>query len=61
MGIELKELKLWFGDTYNITGNFVLGIDHDTVRESRFAEQMLLPLLPPMFVQLSNEGGWDPF
>jgi len=60
MEIELKELKHRFGNTYSIIGNFVLGIDHAAVRKSRFAEQMLLPFLPPLFVRLSNESGWDP-
>ena len=60
MEIKLKELRHWFENTYSIIGNFILGIDHAAVRKSRFAEQMFLPFLPPLFVRLSNEEGRDP-
>jgi len=60
MEIELKELRHRFGNTYSIIGTFVLRIDRAAVCKSRFAEQVLLPFLPPLFVRLSNEGGRDP-
>jgi len=60
MEIKVKEWRHQFGNTYSIIGNFALGVDHATVCESRFAEQMLLPFFPPLFVRLSDEKGWDP-
>ena len=49
MEIELEELRHQFGNTYSVIRNFVLGIDRATVRKSRFAEQMLLLFLPPLY------------
>ena len=60
METKLGGLKHRFEDTYSIIGDFVLRIDHTTVREGRFAEQVLLPFCPPLFVRLSDEGGWNP-
>jgi len=60
MQIKVKGLRHWFGNTYSIVGDFVLGVDHAAVRKSRFTEQMLLPFFPPLFVRLSNEEGRDP-
>jgi len=60
MEIKVKGLKHRFRNTYSIIGDFVPGVDHTVVRESRFAEQMLLPFFPPLFVCLSNEEGQDP-
>jgi len=60
MEIKVKELRHWFGNTYSDIRNFVLGVDHAAVRKSGFAEQMLLPFFPPLFVSLSNEEGQDP-
>ena len=60
MKMRIKGLEHRFGDTYSVIGDFVLGVDHATVRKSRFAEQMLLPFFPPLFVRLSNEEGWNP-
>jgi len=34
MKMKLEELEHWFKDTYNIIGDFVLGVDHTAVRES---------------------------
>ena len=41
--------------TYSVLVDFELGVDHTAVFESRCAEQMLFPLLPPLLVCLSNE------
>jgi len=60
MEVKLKELKHRFKDAYSIIGNFILRIDHAAVRKSRSAEQMLLPFCPPLFIRLSDEGGWNP-
>jgi len=60
MEIKAKELGHWFENTYSVIRNFVLWVNHATVRERRFAEQMLLPFFPPLFVRLSDEEGWDP-
>jgi len=60
MEVKVKGLKHRFGNTYGIIGDSVLGVDHAAVRESRFAEQMLFPFFPPLFVCLSNEEGRDP-
>ena len=60
MEIKVKQLRHQFGNTYSVIGNFVLGVDHAAVRKSRFAEQMLLPFFPPLFVRLSDEEGRDP-
>ena len=60
MEIELNESRHRFGNTYSVIRNFVLGVDHVVERESRFAEQMLLPFFPLLFVRLSNEEGRDP-
>ena len=38
MEIKVKGLSHRFGNTYNVIGNFVLGVDHVAVRKSRFAE-----------------------
>ena len=53
-------MKHRFGNAYSIIGDFVLGVDHTAVREGRFAEQVLLPFLPPLFVRLSDEKDQDP-
>ena len=58
--VKMKGLKYRFRNTYSIIGDFVQGVDHAVVRESRFAEQMLLPFFPLLFVRLSNEEGRDP-
>jgi len=58
--MEIKELRHRFGNTHNVIRDFVLGVDHAAVQESRFAEQMLLPFFPPLFVRLSDEEGRDP-
>jgi len=60
MEIRVKELRHRFGNTYSAIGNFVLGVNHAAVRKSQFAEQMLLPFFPPLFVRLSDEEGRDP-
>ena len=60
MEMKVKELRHPFGNTYSVIGNFVRGVNHAMVRECRFAEQMLLPFFPPLFVRLSDEEGWDP-
>ena len=59
MKVKVK-LKHRFENTYSIIGDSVLRVDHAAARESRFAEQMLFPFFPPLFVCLSNEEGWDP-
>jgi len=38
MEIKVKGLRHRFGNTYSVIGNFVLGVDHATVRKGRFAE-----------------------
>ena len=38
MEIELKELEHRFKDTYSVSGDFVLRIDHAAIRKGRFAE-----------------------
>ena len=43
-----------------IIGDFVLGVNHAAVRKGRFAEQVLLPFFPPLFVRLSDEEDRDP-
>jgi len=60
MEVKVKGLKHRFRNTYSIIGDFVLGVDHAAVRESRFLEQMLFPFFPPLFVCLSNEEGRNP-
>ena len=60
MKMKIERLKHRFGNTYSVVGNFILGVDHAAVRTSRFAEQMLIPLFPPLFVHLCNEEGRDP-
>ena len=60
MEVKVKGLRHQIGNTYSIIGDFVLAVDHATVRKSRFAEQMLLPFFPPLFVRLSDEEGRDP-
>jgi len=57
MEIKVKGLRHRFGNTYSVIGNFVLRVDHAAVRESRFAEQMLLPFFPPLFVRLMKRAG----
>ena len=57
MEIKLKELKHRFEEAYSIIRDFILGVDHATVRKSRSAEQVLLPFCPPLFIRLSDEGG----
>ena len=60
MEVKMKGLEHRFRNTYSIVRDFVLGVDHATVHESRFAEQMIFPFFPPLFVCLSNEEGRDP-
>jgi len=60
MEIKVKGLRHRFGNTYSVIRNFVLGVDHTAIRKSQFAEQMLLPFFPPLFVRLSDEEGRDP-
>jgi len=60
MEVKVKGLRHWIGNTYSVIGDFVLGVDHAAVRKSQFAEQMLLPIFPQLFVRLSDEEGWDP-
>ena len=60
MEVKVKGLVHRFRNTYSIVGDFVLGVDHAAVRESRFAEQMLFPFFPQLFLCPSNEEGRDP-
>jgi len=52
----MKELRYWL-KTYNVIGNLILGVDHAAVCQSRYAEQMFLPLFPPLLMHLSDEEG----
>jgi len=60
MKMRIKGFEHQFGGTYSIDGDFVLRIDHATICKGRSAEQVLLPLLPPLLVCLSNKEGWNP-
>ena len=60
MEIKVKGLRHRFGNTYSIVEDFVLRVDHAAVCKSRFAEQVLIPFFPPLFVRLSNEESRDP-
>jgi len=55
----IKELRYW-SKTYSVIRNFIVGIDHAAVCQSRCVEQVFLPFFPPLFIHPGNEEGWNP-
>ena len=60
MESESERIKASVYSTYSIIRDFILGVDHTTVCESRSAEQVFFPFFPPLFVCLSDEESRDP-